>query len=297
MTATLTSSPAPAGLQGKGQPLADRSFQWILFISLFIGAIFLAVLIVYVVIEGWPRLTPQLWENMPSIRDPDTAGAQSAITGTLWVMAFTALSALPIGILSAVYLEEFSKPNSRFQRFVDVNIQNLAAVPSVVFGILGLAILARAFQLGQTVITAGLTLGLLVLPVVIISTRESLRAVPQNIRHGSLALGATPWQTAWRQTMPAAIPGMATGTILALSRAIGEAAPLLLLGAVSFISFNPTGPFSAYTTMPIQIFNWTKDARDEFKVLAAALIVLLLVLLLAMNAVAILIRNRTQRRW
>jgi phosphate transport system permease protein len=297
MTATLTSSPAPAGLQGKGQPLADRSFQWILFISLFIGVIFLAVLIVYVVIEGWPRLTPQLWENMPSIRDPDTAGAQSAITGTLWVMAFTALSALPIGILSAVYLEEFSKPNSRFQRFVDVNIQNLAAVPSVVFGILGLAILARAFQLGQTVITAGLTLGLLVLPVVIISTRESLRAVPQNIRHGSLALGATPWQTAWRQTMPAAIPGMATGTILALSRAIGEAAPLLLLGAVSFISFNPTGPFSAYTTMPIQIFNWTKDARDEFKVLAAALIVLLLVLLLAMNAVAILIRNRTQRRW
>jgi phosphate transport system permease protein len=136
-----------------------------------------------------------------------------------------------------------------------------------------------------------------VLPVIIVSTREALRAVPQNIRHGSLALGATLWQTTWRQTMPAAVPGMATGTILALSRAIGEAAPLLLLGAVSFISFNPTGPFSAYTTLPIQIFNWTKESREEFQILASATIVLLLVILLAMNAVAILIRNRTQKRW
>lgn len=296
----MTSSPAPtpeADLQGHGQPLIDKTFRWILFIAMAVGVIFLAVLIAYVTIKGWPRLTPTLWQNMPSIRNPDNAGAQSAIIGSIWVMGFTALTALPVGILAAVYLEEFGNAKSRFQRVVDINIQNLAAVPSVVFGILGLAIIARAFQLGQTVITAGITLGLLVLPVVIISTRESLRAVPQNIRHGSLALGATQWQTTWKQTMPAAIPGMATGTILALSRAIGEAAPLLLLGAVSFISFNPNGPFSAYTTMPIQIFNWTKDPREEFQVLAAALIVLLLILLLAMNAVAILIRNRTQRRW
>ncbi|MFY9331196.1 MAG: phosphate ABC transporter permease PstA [Candidatus Nanopelagicales bacterium] len=300
MTATIATTPSPAPestLEGHGQPLIDKTFRWILFAATAVGIVFLAVLIVYVTLKGLPRLTPALWQNMPSIRNPDTAGAQSAITGTIWVMAFTALTALPVGILSAVYLEEFGNAKSRFQRVVDINIQNLAAVPSVVFGILGLAIIARAFQLGQTVITAGLTLGLLVLPVVIISTRESLRAVPQNIRHGSLALGATQWQTTWKQTMPAAIPGMATGTILALSRAIGEAAPLLLLGAVSFISFNPTGPFSAYTTMPIQIFNWTKDPREEFQILAAALIVLLLVLLLAMNAVAILIRNRTQRRW
>ena len=258
---------------------------------------FLAVLLAYVTIKGWPRLDSRLWTNMPSIRRPEQAGAESAITGTLWVIAFTALFALPIGFMSAVYLEEYAKPTSRFARFVEINIQNLAAVPSIVYGILGLAIFARALALGQTVITAGLTLALLVLPVVIVSTREALRAVPQNIRHGSLALGATLWQTTWRQTMPAAVPGMATGTILALSRAIGEAAPLLLLGAVTFISFNPTGPFSAYTTLPIQIYNWTKESREEFQILAAATIVLLLVILLAMNAVAILIRNRTQKRW
>ena len=296
MTSLLTAD-RDIDLTKKGQPAVDRSFRWILLVCLSVGVVFLAVLLVYVTLKGWPRLTPALWENMPSFRRPENAGAQSAITGTIWVMGFTALFALPLGILAAVYMEEFANPASRFTRFVDINIQNLAAVPSIVYGILGLAIFARAFSLGQTVITAGLTLALLVLPVIIVSTREALRAVPQNIRHGSLALGATQWQTTWRQTMPASIPGMATGTILALSRAIGEAAPLLLLGAVSFISFNPTGPFSAYTTMPIQIFNWTKDPREEFQVLAAALIVLLLILLLAMNAVAILIRNRTQRRW
>ena len=232
-----------------------------------------------------------------SIRRPERAGAQSAITGTLWVIAFTALFALPTGILAALHLEEFAKPNSRFQRLVEVNIQNLAAVPSIVYGILGLAFFARALALGQSDITASLTLSLLILPIVIISTREALRAVPRNIRDGSLALGATEWQTAYRQTLPAAIPGIATGIILALSRAIGEAAPLLLLGAVTFITFNPTGPLSGYTTLPIQIFNWTKDSREEFQVLASATIVLLLVLLLAMNFAAILIRNRTQKRW
>ena len=294
---TLLTADGDIDLTKKGQPAVDRTFRWILLVCLSIGVVFLAVLLVYVTLKGWPRLTPALWENMPSFRRPENAGAQSAITGTIWVMGFTALFALPLGFLAAVYMEEFANPASRFTRFIDINIQNLAAVPSIVYGILGLAIFARAFSLGQTVITAGMTLALLVLPVIIVSTREALRAVPQNIRHGSLALGATQWQTTWKQTMPASIPGMATGTILALSRAIGEAAPLLLLGAVSFISFNPSGPFSAYTTMPIQIFNWTKDPREEFQVLAAALIVLLLILLLAMNAVAILIRNRTQRRW
>lgn len=299
MTATLKTlaMPEAVDLRGHGQPVIDRTFRWILFFCLFIGVAFLAVLLAYVTIKGWPRLDSRLWTNMPTIRRPEQAGAESAITGTIWVIGFTALFALPIGFMSAVYLEEYAKPTSRFARFVEINIQNLAAVPSIVYGILGLAIFARALALGQTVITAGLTLALLVLPVVIVSTREALRAVPQNIRHGSLALGATLWQTTWRQTMPAAVPGMATGTILALSRAIGEAAPLLLLGAVTFISFNPTGPFSAYTTLPIQIYNWTKESREEFQVLAAATIVLLLVILLAMNAVAILIRNRTQKRW
>ncbi len=287
----------PNQLAGKGTPLRDRLFMWLLFVSLAIGVFTLVVLLTYVTIKGWPRLDIRLFTNMPSVRDPENAGAQSAITGTLWVISFTALVALPTGVMAALYLEEFARPNSRSQRFIEVNIQNLAAVPSIVYGILGLAVFARALALGQSVITAALTLALLVLPVIIISTREALRAVPRNIRDGSLALGATEWQTAYRQTLPAAIPGIATGTILALSRAIGEAAPLLLLGAVSFITFNPDGVLSDYTTLPIQIFNWTKDSREEFQVLAAATIVVLLLILLAMNFVAIWIRNKTQKRW
>ncbi|MGY9079884.1 MAG: phosphate ABC transporter permease PstA [Candidatus Nanopelagicales bacterium] len=287
----------PNQLAGKGTPLRDRIFMWLLFLSLAIGVFTLAVLLTYVTIKGWPRLDIRLFTNMPSVRDPENAGAQSAITGSIWVISFTALVALPTGVMAALYLEEFARPNSRSQRFIEVNIQNLAAVPSIVYGILGLAVFARALALGQSVITAALTLALLVLPVIIISTREALRAVPRNIRDGSLALGATEWQTAYRQTLPAAIPGIATGTILALSRAIGEAAPLLLLGAVSFITFNPDGVLSDYTTLPIQIFNWTKDSREEFQVLAAATIVVLLLILLAMNFVAIWIRNKTQKRW
>jgi phosphate transport system permease protein len=284
-------------LAGRGTLLRDRVFMWLLFLSLAIGVLTLAILLIYVTVKGWPRLDIRLFTNMPSVRDAENAGAQSAITGTIWVISFTALIALPTGVLAALHLEEFAKPDSRFQRFVEINIQNLAAVPSIVYGILGLAVFARALALGQSVITASLTLALLVLPVIIISTREALRAVPRNIRDGSLALGATEWQTAYRQTLPAAIPGIATGTILALSRAIGEAAPLLLLGAVSFITFNPDGVLSGYTTLPIQIFNWTKESREEFQVLAAATIVVLLLLLLAMNFVAIWIRNRTQKRW
>jgi phosphate transport system permease protein len=284
-------------LKDQGQPLRDRIFRFLLFLSLAVGIVTLAILIVYVTAKGWPKLSLTLFTNMPSLRNPSESGVQSAITGTLWVISFTALIALPVGIMAALYLEEFAKPDSRFQRLVEVNIQNLAAVPSIVYGILGLAVFARALALGQSVITASLTLALLVLPVIIISTREALRAIPQNIRDGSLALGATQWQTAYRQTLPAAVPGIATGVILALSRAIGEAAPLLLLGAVSFITFNPNGLLSGYTTLPIQIYNWTKDSRDEFQILAAATIVLLLILLLTLNFAAIWIRNRTQRRW
>lgn len=294
---SLTMSRESVALSGKGTPLRDRIFMWALFIALAVGVVTLAVLLVYVTLKGWPRLDLRLITNMPSARNPETSGAQSALTGSIWVIGFTALVALPLGIMSALYLEEFSRPTSKLQRFIEVNIQNLAAVPSIVYGILGLAVFARALALGQSVITASLTLALLVLPVIIISTREALRAVPRSIRDGSLALGATEWQTAYRQTLPAAVPGIATGVILALSRAIGEAAPLLMLGAVSFITFNPDGILSNYTTMPIQIFNWTKEPREEFQVLAAATIVLLLVILLAMNFVAIWIRNKTQKRW
>ncbi len=286
-----------SSLHSAGAPFMDRAFRWVIFSALGIGVLTLGVLLAYVTIKGWPRLNLALIANMPSIRFPERAGAQSAITGTLWVVACTALFAIPTGILAALYLEEFARPRSRFQRLVEINIQNLAAVPSIVYGILGLGLFVRALALGQSVIAAALTLGLLVLPIVIIATREALRAVPRSIRDGSLALGATEWQTAYRQTLPAAIPGIATGVILAISRAVGEAAPLLLIGAVAFITFNPDGVLSGYTTLPIQIFNWTKDSREEFQILASATIVLLLVVLLALNFTAIWIRNRTQRRW
>ncbi|MCU0297536.1 MAG: phosphate ABC transporter permease PstA [Candidatus Nanopelagicales bacterium] len=284
-------------LQDTGPPLQDRSFRWVLFGALSVGIITLAALLIFVFLEGYPRLTPTLWQNMPSIRFPEKAGAQSAIMGSIWVIVTTAVICLPVGIMAAIYLEEYADPTKRFNKLIEINIQNLAAVPSIVYGILGLGVIARALALGQTVITAALTLSLLVLPVVIISSREAIRAVPQSIRAGSLALGATQWQTISRQVMPAAVPGIATGAILALSRAIGEAAPLLLLGAVTFITFNPDGLMSSYTVMPIQIYNWISQSREEFQVLAAALCIILLGILLVMNAFAIYLRNRFQRRW
>jgi phosphate transport system permease protein len=213
-------------------------------------------------------------------------------------MGVVAVTCIPIGVGAAVYLEEYANRDRWYNRLIELNIQNLAAVPSIVYGILGLAFLVRGFaDLGFTVLAGGLTLSLLVLPIVIISAREAIRAVPDSIRQGSLALGATQWQTIRRQVLPAAIPGIATGTILALSRAIGEAAPLVLLGALTFITFNPEGLDSSFTVLPIQIFTWISRPQEDFKVLAAAAIVVLLVILIAMNAVAIYLRNRYQRKW
>ncbi|MGI8900646.1 MAG: phosphate ABC transporter permease PstA [Nocardioides sp.] len=302
MSATLTDlptvprEPAPPRLVGGRRPAREVAFRLALLASLAIAVAFLAVLIVFVVQQGWPRLDSRLWRNFPSIRAPENAGAQSAIMGTLWVIAFTALYSLPTGIMAAIYLEEYADRDRWYNRLIEVNIQNLAAVPSIVYGILGLGVISRGLGFGQTVLTASLTLSLLVLPIVIISSREAIRAVPNSIRDGSYALGATNWQTVQRQVLPASIPGMATGSILALSRAIGEAAPLLLLGGLTFITFNPTGVESPFTVLPIQIFNWISQSREEFKVLAAASIVVLLVILLAMNSVAIWLRNKYQRR-
>jgi phosphate transport system permease protein len=275
----------------------ETLFGWILMSSLVIAVLFLIILLVYVVQKGWPRLDSRLWENFNSIRRPERAGAQAAIFGTIWVMALTALICLPTGILAAIYMEEYADNTKWWNRLIELNLQNLAAVPSIVYGILGLGIVARQFGLGSSIITAAITLSLLVLPVVIISSREAIRAVPSSIRDASLALGATQWQTIWKQVLPGAIPGIATGSILALSRAIGEAAPLLLLGAVTFVAFNPDSLTSAYTVLPIQIYDWIRQSRAEFQVLAAAGIVVLLAILLLMNSVAIYIRNRYQKRW
>jgi phosphate transport system permease protein len=206
--------------------------------------------------------------------------------------------AIPVGIGAALYLEEFSRRDRWYNRLFELNIQNLSAVPAILYGLLTLGLMgALGFSQTDIVFGGALALALLILPVIIITTREALRAVPQEIRDGSLALGATKWQTAWKQTLPAALPGIATGTILALSRAMGEAAPLLLLGVAVYISFDPNGLLSQFTTMPIQIFNWTSAPQDEFKTLAAATSILLLAILLAMNGIAIYIRNKYAKRW
>jgi phosphate transport system permease protein len=272
-----------------------RAFQGLLLLSLAIGFAVLAWLLVSVVAEGLPQVDWQLLSASPS-SDPEEAGARPAILATIYMGLLVILFTVPIGVGTAIYLEEYADKERWYNRLLEINIQNLAAVPSIVYGILGLAFLVRGIGLGRVLLAGALILTLLVLPTVIVAAREAIRAVPDSIRQGAYALGATKWQVVRRQVLPAAIPGIATGSILALSRAIGETAPLILIGALTFVSFNPTilGPFTA---LPIQIYQWIRLPQDEFRVLAAAAIVVLLVILLSLNAVAILLRNRYQKRW
>ena len=300
MTLTATApSPAPQPPRlddSKRSTAKDTAFRLLLLFCLSVGLVFLVILLTSVIVTGWPRLSLEFITNMPS-RRPERAGVQSAIMGSIWVTGCTALFCIPTGVLASIYLEEYADKDRWWNRLIELNLQNLAAVPAIVFGILGLGIIARRLGFGFTVLTASLTLSLLVLPTVIVASREAIRAVPGSIRDGSFALGATRWQTVWRQVLPAAVPGMATGSILALSRAFGEAAPLILLGGVSFITFNPEGLQSRYTTLPILIYNWTLRPQEEFRVAASAAIVVLLVVLLAMNSLAIFLRNKYQKRW
>jgi phosphate ABC transporter permease subunit PstA len=272
-------------------------FLVLLWLAMFIAMTVLLVLVVTTLIEGASRLDLRLFTEYPA-SSPARAGARPAILGSIWVIVTTAVLTIPLGIAAAVQLEEFADKTNRFNHLIEVNVQNLAAIPSVVYGLLALAVLTLLRVQNKNLVIAGATaLGLLILPVIIIATREALRSVPVEIREGSLALGATPLQTMWRQTLPSAVPGIATGSILALSRAMGEAAPLLLLGGLVFVSFDPNGLLSGFTTLPIQIFNWTGRPQEEFRVLAAAASIVLLILLLAMNGLAIYIRNHFQRRW
>ena len=275
----------------------DLGFRIGLWTCMALALLLLATLVVDVVADGAGKIDGDFLTSFPS-SFPKNAGLLSALTGTLWLMAVCAGFIVPVGVATAIYLEEYADPRRWWNRMIEVNIQNLAAVPSIVYGILGLAFLVRGpLSLGRVVLAGGLTLALLVLPVVIIAGREAIRAVPPSIREGSMALGATKWQTIWKQVLPAAVPGVATGVILALSRAIGETAPLILVGAASFVAFNPEGLSSAYTALPLQIFEWISRPQTEFKLLAAAAIIVLLALLLAMNAVAIWLRNRYERKW
>jgi phosphate transport system permease protein len=280
----------------------DRAFA-IFFRALMFGAIGLSILALVTLLydvarDGLPKLSWDFLTSFPSRIIPENSGIQSAIYGTLWLMVVCAVIVVPLGIASAIYLEEYADRSKWYNRFVEVNIQNLAAVPSVVYGILGLAFIVRGpMSLGRTVLAGGITLALLVLPVVIIVAREAIRAVPPSIREGSLALGATQWQTIWKQVLPGSIAGIATGVILALSRAIGETAPLLVIGAAVNPRFNPDGLGSAFTALPIQIFAWTQDPNREFVDLAAAAILVMMVVLLLMNSVAIFLRNRYEQKW
>jgi phosphate transport system permease protein len=272
-------------------------FLVLLWFTIFVAMTFLVILIVVTLVNGAPRLDLRLLTEYPA-SSPARAGARPAVLGSIWVIGTTAVLTIPLGVAAAIHLEEFADKTNRLNRLIELNVQNLAAIPSVVYGLLALAFLTLLGVQNKNLVIAGaLALGLLILPVIIIATREALRAVPMEIRQGSLALGATQLQTVWRQTLPSAVPGIATGAILALSRALGEAAPLLLLGALVFVSYDPNGLLSGYTTMPIQIFNWTGRPQEEFRVLASAASILLLALLLAMNALAIFIRNHYQQRW
>jgi phosphate transport system permease protein len=270
-------------------------FKGMLLFSLGVGFLMLAILVVTVLRDGLPYLDLALLTNPPS-SDPEIAGARPAILATLYMGVLLLLFVVPIGVGTAVYLEEYADKSRWYNRLLEINIQNLAAVPSIVYGILGLAFLVRGLGLGRVLLAGAMILTLLVLPTVIIAAREAIRAVPDSIRQGGYALGATQWQVVSRQVLPAAIPGIATGSILALSRGIGETAPLILIGAVTYISFDPTilGPFTA---LPIQIYSFLRLPQAEFKLLAAASIIVLLGILLTLNAFAIFIRNRYRRSW
>ncbi len=254
--------------------------------------ILLAVLLVHATREGLPWLDLQFLTEFPS-RFPERAGIKSALWGTLWLIGFTAVISIPVGVAAAIYLEEYAKRN-RLNTIIEITIANLAGVPSIVYGILGLVLFVRWLGLGRSVLAGALTMSLLILPVIIIASREALRAVPDSIRRAAYALGATPLQTIHHHVLPAALPGILTGTILALSRAIGETAPLIMIGALTYVAFVPEGPMDAFTALPIQIFNWVSRPQEEFHELAAAGIVILLAVLLIMNATAVFIRHRAQ---
>jgi phosphate transport system permease protein len=273
--------------------------------NLFVGAMIVCLaisfgtlgwLLVTTFIDGIPALTKQLFTDPPSTL-PEEAGARPAILATIYLAVMLLLLAVPIGVLTAIYLEEYAHKERLYNRLLELNIQNLAAVPAIVYGILGLAFVVRGpVGIGRVLLAGAIILTLVVLPTVIIASREAIRAVPDSIRQGGFALGATKWQVVSRQVLPASIPGIATGSILALSRAVGETAPLLLIGALQYVAFDPT-VLGAFTALPVQIYTWVKLPDPAFQTLAAAAIIVLLAIVLSMNALAIFLRNRYRQTW
>ena len=272
----------------------DKIFEYIGITCTLLGLVILAIFIGNILIDGLARIDWEFMKNLPS-RKAAKAGIFTAWIGTLWILTFTSIIALPIGLAAAIYLEEYVK-KGKLASLLELNISNLAGVPSIIYGLLGLEIFVRVFKMGNSILAGSFTLALLILPIVIVSTREAIRAVPPSIKAASFALGASKWQTIWHQLLPASMGGILTGVILALSRAIGETAPLIVVGALAYVPFAPSSPMDEFTVMPIQIFNWISRPQHEFTINAAAAIIILLLITFVMNGIAVYIRNKWQKK-
>ena len=274
--------------------LKDKIFKAWGIIATFIGIILLAVFIGDIFKDGIQRLNLDFLSSLPS-RFSEKAGIKPAMMGSVWIMAFTAIISFPLGVAAGIYLEEYARKN-KFSSFLEMNISNLAGVPSIIYGLLGVQIFVRALQFGNSILAGAFTLSLLILPIIIVATREAIKAVPNSIREGSYGMGATKWQTIWYQVLPASLGGILTGVILALSRAVGEAAPLIAVGALAYVPFVPSSPMDEFTVLPIQIFNWTSRPQHGFIINAAAAILVLLAITLIMNGIAVYLRNKWQKK-
>lgn len=277
----------------KSNRVKDKLFRITGIVFTIFGLLMLAVFLISILIEGVPRLNWQFLTSLPS-RKPDNAGILIPLIGTIFIMILTALIAVPLGISSGIYLEEYGKKN-RFANFIEINLTNLAGVPSIIYGLLALEIFVRILGLGKSLLAGSLTLSLLILPIIVVATREALKAIPQTLREASYALGATKWQTIWHQVLPAASGGIVTGVILAISRAIGETAPLIVIGAMLYITTIPTSPMDDFSVLPIQIFNWLSRPQKGFIINATAAIIILLIITFALNGFAVYLRNRWQK--
>ena len=294
MTASLTRSTTKQAHHMRSRHAKARIFAKFCGLVTWLGTALLLVLLWQIFSDGLRWLDIDFLRSFPS-RFPERAGILSALAGTLWLISLVAIIAIPVGVATAIYIEEFGG-KGKLVKIIDINISNLAGVPSIVYGIIGLTLIVRGLQLERSLISGALTMSLLILPVIIIASREAIRTVPDSIRHAAIALGATQWQTVWSHVLPASFPGILTGVILGLSRAIGETAPLIMIGALTYVAFVPEGPMDSFTALPIQIFNWVSRPQEEFHELAAAAIIVLLVVLLSMNSLAIFIRHKMEKK-
>lgn len=274
--------------------LIDSGFRYVGIFCTFFGIVMLIIFIGNILVDGLARIDWEFLTNLPS-RKAEKAGILTAWSGTTWILGLTAVIAIPLGVAAGIYLQEYGRKN-RLAHLVELNIANLAGVPSIIYGLLGLEIFVRILRLGGSLLAGAFTLALLILPIIIVATREALKAVPNSLREASYGMGATKWQTIWHQVLPAASGGILTGIIIALSRAVGETAPLIVIGALAYVPFVPDSPMDEFTVLPIQIFNWVSRPQQEFLTNGAAAIIILLVLTFLMNGVAVYLRNRWQKK-